>query len=228
MTHGAFPFGWGTTSHVHEKCSEEREFCIFHVNDSYMKVLVTDGAGYIGSVVVQELLRAGNCVTVYDNLSHGKRSAVPDGAEVIVGDVGDRESLSGALRHCAPEAVMHFAALIEAAESMSVPERYFRNNTASTLTLLQTMLEHGTKQIVFSSTAALYGNPERTPIEEDAPARPASPYGASKLAVDTALAEHARMHKIGAVSLRYFNVAGAAAGPGGRRITGRGAELSTG
>jgi len=174
-----------------------------------MKVLVTGGAGYIGSVVVQELLRAGNCVTVYDNLSHGKRSAVPDGAEVIVGDVGDRESLSGALRHCAPEAVMHFAALIEAAESMSVPERYFRNNTASTLTLLETMLEHGTKQIVFSSTAALYGNPERTPIEESAPLDPTNAYGESKLLVERMLEWFHRVHGLRYASLRYFNAAGA-------------------
>src|SRR5260370_15008324 len=131
-----------------------------------MNILVTGGAGYIGSVGAQELLGAGNCVTVYDNLSHGKRSAVPDGADVIVGDLGDREALSSALRHCAPEAVMHFTALTEAGESMRVPERYFRNNAAKTLTLLETILEHATEQLVFSSTAARCGNTKRTHMKE--------------------------------------------------------------
>ena len=174
-----------------------------------MNILVTGGAGYIGSVATQELLRAGNCVTVYDNLSHGKRSAVPDGADVIVGDLGDREALSSALRHCAPEAVMHFAALIEAGESMRIPERYFRNNSASTLTLLETMLEHGTKQLVFSSTAALYGNPERTPIEEGDPLEPTNAYGESKLLVERMLQWFHRVHGLRYASLRYFNAAGA-------------------
>src|SRR5260370_33593383 len=130
-----------------------------------MNILVTGGAGYIGSVVAQELLRAGNCVTVYDNLSHGKRSAVPDGADVIVGDLGDREALSSALRHCAPEAVMHFAARTEAGGSMRVAERDFRNNAANTLTILGTMLEHRTKQLALSATAALYAKTARTPPE---------------------------------------------------------------
>ena len=176
-----------------------------------MNILVTGGAGYIGSIVAHELLGAGHCVTVYDNLSHGKRSAVPEGADLIVGELGDREALSSALRHCAPEAVMHFAALIEAGESMRVPERYFRNNTASTLTLLETMLEHGTKQLVFSSTAALYGNPERTPIEEGEPLQPTNAYGESKLLVERMLEWFHRVHGLRYASLRYFNAAGATA-----------------
>jgi UDP-glucose 4-epimerase len=115
-----------------------------------MNVLVTGGAGYVGSIVAENLLRAGHSVTVYDNLSHGKREAVPATTALVVGDLSDRDALSSAFRAWSPEAVMHFAALIEAGESMRAPERYFRNNTASTLTLLESMLEHGTKQIVFS------------------------------------------------------------------------------
>src|SRR5579872_4089501 len=133
-----------------------------------MKILVTGGAGYIGSVVSGELLGAGHQVVVYDNLSHGHRQAVPRGAEILTGEMGDREALGRAFQQHRPEAVMHFAALIEAGESMRSPERYFRNNTASSLTLLECMLQHECKRLVFSSTAALYGNPERTPIKEDA------------------------------------------------------------
>src|SRR5512135_1956712 len=134
-----------------------------------MRILVAGDAGYIGSVVSAELLRAGHQVVVYDNLSHGHRRAVPRGAEVITGEIGDRAALDRAFQQHRPEAVMHFAALIEAGESMQAPERYFRNNTASTLTLLECMLQQGTRRLVFSSTAALYGNPGRTAIEEDAP-----------------------------------------------------------
>lgn len=175
-----------------------------------MKVLVTGGAGYIGSSVSADLLRAGHEVIVYDNLSHGHRRAVPRGAEVVVGEVGDREALDRAFqRHC-PEAVMHFAALIEAGESMQAPERYFRNNTAGTLTLLECMLQHGLPRLVFSSTAALYGDPERTCIEEDAPLRPTNAYGESKLLVERMLAWFHRIHGLRYASLRYFNAAGAA------------------
>lgn len=173
-----------------------------------MNVLVTGGAGYVGSVVTAELLRAGHRVTVYDNLSHGKRKAIPQGADLIVGDVADRNKLSEAFR-TQPEAVLHFAALIEAGESMKVPERYFRNNTATTLTLLETMLEQGVKKFVFSSTAALYGNPERTPIEETDPLRPTNAYGESKLLVERMLDWFYRIHGLHYASLRYFNAAGA-------------------
>jgi UDP-glucose 4-epimerase len=173
-------------------------------------VLVTGGAGYIGSVVTSELLRAGHEVTVFDNLSHGKRKAVPPGAELVVGDVGDRAKISEILQSRRPAGVMHFAASIEAGESMKVPERYFRNNSANTLTLLECMLEHGPRRLVFSSTAALYGNPERTPIEETDALRPTNVYGESKLLVEQMLAWLNRIHGLHYASLRYFNAAGAA------------------
>jgi UDP-glucose 4-epimerase len=175
-----------------------------------MRILVSGGAGYIGSIVSAELLRAGHQVVVYDNLSHGHRRAVPKGAEVIVGEVGEREALDRAFEQHQPEAVMHFAALIEAGESMHFPERYFRNNTASTLTLLECMLQHGCRRLVFSSTAALYGNPEHTPIEEDAPLAPTNAYGESKLLVERKLTWFHRIHGLRYASLRYFNAAGAA------------------
>jgi UDP-glucose 4-epimerase len=175
-----------------------------------MRILVTGGAGYIGSIVSAELLRAGHQVIVYDDLSHGHRRALPKVAEVMIGEVGDREALSRAFQQHRPEAVMHFAALIEAGESMRFPERYFRNNTASSLTLLECMLQHGCKRLVFSSTAALYGNPERTPIQEDAPLVPTNAYGESKLLVERMLAWFHRIHGLRYASLRYFNAAGGA------------------
>src|SRR5437660_12456370 len=178
-----------------------------------MRLLVTGGAGYIGSVVAAMLADAGHEVVVLDDLSTGHADAVPAGTRLILGTVRDQ-----AQEVLAREAdgVLHFAAKSLVAESMASPSLYWEHNLGGTLALLEAMRVTGVGRIVFSSTAAVYGEPEHTPIEEAAPARPASPYGASKLAVDTALAEHARMHKIGAVSLRYFNVAGAAAGPDGR------------
>lgn len=175
-----------------------------------MKILVTGGAGYIGSIVSAELVRAGHEVVVYDNVSHGHRRAVPKGAEIVIGEVGERETLDRAFQLHRPEVVMHFAALIEAGESMRAPERYFRNNTASSLTLLECMLQHGCGRLVFSSTAALYGNPERTPIDEDAPLVPTNAYGESKLLVERMLAWFHRIHGLCYASLRYFNAAGGA------------------
>jgi UDP-glucose 4-epimerase len=174
-----------------------------------MRVLVTGGAGYIGSVVATELLRSGNEVIIYDNLSRGHRQAVPQDAELVVGDLADRASLDHLLRSRAIDAVMHFAALIEAGESMKAPETFFRNNTANALTLLEAMLAAGVKRFVFSSTAALYGNPERTPIEEDDPLRPTNAYGESKLLVERMLAWFHQIHGLRYASLRYFNAAGA-------------------
>lgn len=175
-----------------------------------MRVLVTGGAGYIGSVVTAELLRAKHDVVVYDNLSHGFRRAVTDGAEFIEGEISDRARLDDALASRGIEAVMHFAALIEAGESMQVPERYFRNNTASTLTLLEAMLRQDVKRFVFSSTAALYGEPEQIPIRETDTLKPTNAYGESKLLVEHMLAWFHQIHKLRYASLRYFNAAGAA------------------
>jgi UDP-glucose 4-epimerase len=178
-----------------------------------MKLLVTGGAGYIGSVVAAMALREGHQVTVLDDLSTGHADAVPAGAAFTQGTVREQ---ARAMLADGIDAVLHFAAKSLVAESMAKPSLYWENNLGGTLALLDAMRVTGVGKIVFSSTAAVYGEPERTPVDEAAQARPTSPYGASKLAVDTALAEHARMHKIGAVSLRYFNVAGAQPGPGGQ------------
>jgi UDP-glucose 4-epimerase len=174
-----------------------------------MRVLVTGGAGYIGSVVVEELLLAGHQVIVLDNLSRGHRQAVPKNAELVVGDLADRECLDQLFRTHAPVAVMHFAALIEAGESMKSPALFFRNNTANTLTLLEATLAAGVNNFVFSSTAALFGNPARTPIEEDDAFHPTNAYGESKLLVERMLAWFGQVHDLRYASLRYFNAAGA-------------------
>jgi UDP-glucose 4-epimerase len=174
-----------------------------------VRILVTGGAGYIGGVVAQELIQAGHQVIVYDNLSHGHREAVHPRAEFVEGDVADRDKLDDVLSLYSVDAVMHFAALIEAGESMKAPERYFRNNSANTLTLLEAMLARNVKRLVFSSTAALYGNPERVPIREDDPLNPTNAYGESKLLVERMLAWMNRLHGLRYASLRYFNAAGA-------------------
>src|ERR1700689_4491449 len=174
-----------------------------------MKILVTGGAGYIGSVVAGELLQAGHQVVVFDNLSRGHRQAVPQNAELIVGDLADRSAVDGLFKSREFNAVMHFAALIEAGESMKAPATFFRNNTANALTLLEAMLAAGVSRFVFSSTAALYGNPLRTPIEEDDLLNPTNAYGESKLLVERMLAWFHRIHNLRYASLRYFNAAGA-------------------
>jgi UDP-glucose 4-epimerase len=178
-----------------------------------MKLLVTGGAGYIGSVVAAMLLAGGHEVVVLDDESTGHADAVPAGATYIHGTIQDQAQtvLAGGA-----DAVLHFAAKSLVGESVARPSLYWRHNLGGTLALLEAMRATKTTRIVFSSTAAVYGEPERVPIDESAPARPTNPYGATKLAADTALAEHARMHRIGAVSLRYFNVAGAYAGPDGK------------
>jgi UDP-glucose 4-epimerase len=177
-----------------------------------MRLLVTGGAGYIGSVVATLLVEAGHEVAVLDDLSTGHAGAVPPAAAFVRGTVRDdaQAVLAGGA-----DAVLHFAAKSLVAESVASPSLYWQHNLGGTLALLEAMRVTGTTRIVFSSTAAVYGEPERVPIDETAPTRPTNPYGASKLAVDTALAEHARMHGIGAVSLRYFNVAGAHPAPDG-------------
>jgi UDP-glucose 4-epimerase len=179
-----------------------------------MKVLITGGAGYIGGTVTRLLLARGHSVTVYDNLCHSKRLAVAEGAKFVEGDVADRALLEKTLTEGRFDGVMHFAALIEAGESMKRPEVYFRNNTAATLTLLEAMLATGHDRLVFSSTAACYGEPETTPILEDAKLQPTNPYGESKLLVEHMLRWLNLAHGLRYASLRYFNVAGAIEGYG--------------
>jgi UDP-glucose 4-epimerase len=174
-----------------------------------LRVLVTGGAGYIGSVVTSELVRAGNEVVVYDNLGHGHRTAVADGATFVQGELGDGQHIHAVLKEHRIEAVMHFAASIEAGESMKVPEQFFRNNTASTLNLLEAMLDLKIHKLVFSSTAALYGNPESTPILETSRLHPTNAYGESKLLVERMLDWFHRIHGFRYASLLYFNAAGA-------------------
>ena len=174
-----------------------------------MKVLVTGGAGYIGGTVATILCRAGHEVTIVDNLCHSKRSEVPQCSEFIHMDVADRPQMEDLLRRLRPDGVLHFAALIEAGESMQKPELYFRNNTASSLALLEAMLSTGTQNLVFSSTAAVYGEPKSTPIVETADLAPTNPYGESKLLVEHMLRWFNRIHGFRYASLRYFNVAGA-------------------
>ncbi len=185
-----------------------------------MKILLTGGAGYIGGTVASLLAEQGHRVVVFDNLSHGRRELLPAGVEFVEGELADRLALenlfiSAQLQGPPFDAVLHFAALIEAGESMARPEIYFRNNTASTLSLLEAMLAHGPRRLVFSSTAAVYGEPESLPIQEDARLLPTNVYGESKLLVEHMLDWFNRIHGLRYASLRYFNVAGAAEGPGG-------------
>jgi UDP-glucose 4-epimerase len=166
------------------------------------------------------LTEKGHKAIVYDNLSHGRRDLLPAGVELIEGELSDRTKLERIFTAARDgnepfDAVLHFAALIEAGESMQRPEIYFRNNTASTLALLEAMLACGPRRLVFSSTAAVYGEPESIPIEEDARLAPTNAYGQSKLLVEQMLTWLNRIHGLQYASLRYFNVAGAAEGPGG-------------
>jgi UDP-glucose 4-epimerase len=178
-----------------------------------MRLLVTGGAGYIGSVVAAQLAAAGHDVVVLDDLSTGHADAVPPGVSFVRGSIAaEAEEILAA----GTDAVLHFAAKSLVGESVAHPDRYWLGNLGGTLTLLEAMRACGTDRIVFSSTAAVYGEPERLPITEAAVTRPTSPYGASKLAVDTALETFAGLHGIGAASLRYFNVAGASHQPDGR------------
>jgi len=173
-----------------------------------MRVLVTGGAGYIGSHTTAALLSQGMEVVVLDSLVKGHRAAVPAQATFIQGEVGDRDLLDRIFQAHRIDAVLHFAAFIEAGESMQFPERFFRNNTAHTLTLLEAMLAHDVRRFVFSSTAAVYGDPQYTPLDEDHPKAPTSAYGASKLQVEMALEWMCRLRGLGATSLRYFNASG--------------------
>ncbi|MEU6321018.1 UDP-glucose 4-epimerase GalE [Streptomyces sp. NPDC047009] len=169
------------------------------------KYLVTGGAGYVGSVVAQHLLEAGHEVVVLDNLSTGFREGVPAGASFVEGDIRDAAKWLDS----SYDAVLHFAAFSQVGESVVKPEKYWDNNVGGTMALLGAMREAGVRKLVFSSTAATYGEPVNTPITETDPTAPTSPYGASKLAVDHMITGEATAHGLGAVSLRYFNVAGA-------------------
>src|ERR1700722_16708846 len=177
------------------------------------KLLVTGGAGYIGSIVAQQLLAAGNEVVVLDSLERGHREAVPSQARLIVAGLRDREAVERAVGE-GFDGVLHFAALALVSESVSHPERYYRTNVGGTLNLLDTMINAGVPRLVFSSTCAVYGQPDEVPISETAPPRPANAYGASKLAVDGMIGDFCLAHGLGAISLRYFNVAGASDGIG--------------
>jgi UDP-glucose 4-epimerase len=179
-----------------------------------VKILVTGGAGYIGGTVTQLLLDRGHTVVVYDNLCHARPSMVPVGATFVEGDVADSKRLDELFADGSFAGVMHFAALIEAGESMRKPEVYFRNNTAATLGLLESMVRNNLPRFVFSSTAAVYGEPVSTPISEDAALAPTNAYGESKLLVEQMLAWIHRIHGLRYASLRYFNVAGAIPGRG--------------
>jgi UDP-glucose 4-epimerase len=185
-----------------------------------VKILVTGGAGYVGGTVAGLLASQGHKSIVFDNLSHAKRNQVPVGVEFVQGDLADRAAIErlfvdATAQNDPFDAVLHFAALIEAGESMLHPELFFRNNTASTLALLEAILAHGPRRLVFSSTAAVYGEPESVPIKEDARLCPTNAYGESKLLVEHMLQWFNRIHGLRYASLRYFNVAGAPEGPGG-------------
>ncbi|MEU8200276.1 UDP-glucose 4-epimerase GalE [Streptosporangium sp. NPDC049046] len=169
-----------------------------------MKLLVTGGAGYIGGVVAARLVEAGHEVTVLDDLSTGHADAVPPGARFVEGSITEAAGLLTGM-----DGVLHFAAKSLVGESVERPDLYWAHNLGGTLALLDAMRSAGVGRIVFSSTAATYGEPERSPIEETDPTRPTNPYGASKLAVDTALSAFAGLYGLAAVSLRYFNVGGA-------------------
>ncbi len=175
-----------------------------------MNVLVTGGAGYIGSVCVRRLCRAGHRVTVLDNLSAGHRQAVLDPATLVVHDLLDAAGLDRIVAEGRFDAAMHFAALTAVGESVQKPLEYWRTNTGGTLNLLEAMQRYGVKRFVFSSTCAVYGDPRKLPLTEDHPKNPVSPYGRSKAAVEWMLEDASRAWGLGAMALRYFNAAGAA------------------
>ena len=176
-----------------------------------MKVLVTGGAGYIGSACVESLLDAGHEVVVFDNLSEGHRLAVDPRARFVQGCLSVRENIVVALNDSGAEAVLHFAASALVGESMQDPGKYFGNNVAAGLNLLEGCVEAGVRKFVFSSTCATYGTPERVPIDESLPQRPINPYGESKLMFERMLEWYRRIHGLDYVAFRYFNAAGATA-----------------
>ncbi|ADY74008.1 UDP-glucose 4-epimerase [Desulfurobacterium thermolithotrophum DSM 11699] len=173
-----------------------------------MKILVTGGAGYIGSHVVKALGEKGYKVLVVDNLSKGHKEAVLYG-KLVVADLEDKNTLDVIFKEFRPDAVMHFAAFIEVAQSLREPLKYYKNNTVNTINLLEVMLKNGVNKFIFSSTAAVYGNPEKVPIPEIEPIKPINPYGQSKAFVEKVLQDFDKSYGLKYVSLRYFNAAGA-------------------
>lgn len=173
-----------------------------------MRLLVTGGAGYIGSVVARRLVESGHAVTLIDDLSKGHREAAGE-CELVVGDIGDSRLVSELLAGRRIEAVVHLAASSLVGESVQDPSLYYRNNLVRSLALLDVMLERGVGRLVFSSTAAVYGEPIALPIDESHPTRPTNPYGETKLALETALRWYHAAHGLSSVALRYFNAAGA-------------------
>jgi UDP-glucose 4-epimerase len=174
-----------------------------------MNVFVTGGAGYIGSVCVEELLDAGHTVTVYDNLTEGHRSAVDARAQFVLGEPERDHDIRDAVRAARPDAILHFAANALVGESMTNPGKYFHNNVCNGLKLLNAALEAKVKKFVFSSTCATYGPPDRVPMTEDLPQRPINPYGESKLMFEKMLTWYHQLHQLEFVAFRYFNAAGA-------------------
>jgi UDP-glucose 4-epimerase len=174
-----------------------------------MKILVVGGAGYIGSVCAELLLDEGHAVAVFDNLSEGHRAAIDSRAEFIEGDLGTIDQIQSALEKFRPDAVMHFAASALVGESMQNPSKYFRNNIGNGLNLLDAMIATGVNRLVFSSTCAIFGPPERLPIDETLTKHPINPYGESKLAFEQVLRWYGDIHGLKFVALRYFNAAGA-------------------
>ena len=174
-----------------------------------MKILVVGGAGYIGSICTEVLLNEGHDVGIFDNLVEGHRSAIDQRATFFPGDLANRAVIKDALARFRPDAVMHFAASALVGESMQDPSKYFRNNVANGLNLLDGMVELEIKNLIFSSTCAIFGPPERVPIDESLPMRPINPYGESKLMFESALRWYNTIHGLKFVSLRYFNAAGA-------------------
>ncbi|WP_246257039.1 UDP-glucose 4-epimerase GalE [Amycolatopsis anabasis] len=181
-----------------------------------LKLIVTGGAGYVGSVCAARLVEAGHEIVVVDDLSTGHADAVPEGARFVEGDAADATE---SLLHEGFDGVLHFAAKSLVGESMQDPAKYWHGNVVTSLRLLDAMRAHGTPRLVFSSTAATYGEPEQSPIPESAPTRPTNTYGATKVAIDHAITTYARAHGLAAVSLRYFNVAGAYGRFGERHLT---------
>jgi UDP-glucose 4-epimerase len=174
-----------------------------------MKVLVTGGAGYIGSVCVEELLNAGHEVAVFDNLSEGHRDAIDKRAQFIKGDLADRQGIQNVVAGFKPGAVVHFAASALVGESMTDPSKYFRNNVACGVNLLDAAVHAGVEKFVFSSTCATYGPPDRVPMDESLPQNPINPYGESKLMFERILKWYQEIHGLKFVAFRYFNAAGA-------------------